>query len=305
MRIGITGANGFVGQALCTHLFENHHLPVAITRKEYSKPGLTNFVVTDFSDYHSMVNALSGCQALVILASQAHSGSKKSENNLSIYRRNNIDTAIATIKAAKLTNIKRVIYLSSIKVNGEETFDEPFTINSTPHPQDSYGITKYETELALTGFAEKNGMELCIIRSPLIYGKAVKGNLALLEQAIKYGIPLPFASIKNKRDLISLPTLCGLITLCLNHPDAGGQIFLAADGQAKSTAEIVHILHASSLRKPILLPCPQMVLNLIGLLSGRSGEIRRMTGNLEIDISHTCQTLNWQPNNTNTISVKI
>ena len=295
IRIGITGANGFVGQALCQLLLNEGYRPIAITRQPFRSQGIENHVVSDFTDQKNISKALQDCLAVVALASQTHTGAEPSKSNLARYRKNNLDTAVSTFQAASDAGVKRFVYLSSIKVNGEGTHGRPFTADSMPHPVDAYGISKNETEQALRQLASNTKTELTIIRSPLVYGAQVKGNLKLLKSAIEKGIPLPFASLRNKRDLIALPVLCDLITTCIEHPNAANQLFLAADGIPRSTPEIIELLHLRTHKNPILFPFPKALLQLGGVMLGKQAEASRIVGDLEIDISHTCKALNWHP----------
>jgi UDP-glucose 4-epimerase len=293
MNIAITGANGFVGQYLCQHLLGLQLKPIAITRKLWSIEGVENRVISDYTNVDKMQAALEGCETVVILASKTHSGSEPTTENLASYRNDNLDTAVATMQSAIKTGAKRVVYLSSIKVNGEITFGSPFSVASKPNPIDAYGITKHETERALFELSQSSNIELTVIRSPLIYGLPLKGNLALLGQLIEKGIPLPFASIKNRRDIIALPVLCDLISQCLDHKSAAGETFLAADGVNRSTADIVHLI--STNRSPRLFSFPKSMIKLVGLITGKQLIVSRLISDLEIDISHTCKTLNWEP----------
>ena len=294
-KIAVTGANGFVGQALCSHLLDTGLLPVAITRKSHHQPGVKNCIVSDFTDQAAMTSAMEGCSGVVVLASRTHSGIANTEQNLINYCLDNLDTAVSTFKAANEAGIKRLVYLSSIKVNGESTSGIPFSATSKPNPEDAYGITKLETELALRNLADNTGIELTIIRSPLIYGTSVKGNLHKLESAIKRGLPLPFASIKNNRAIISLDRLCDVVRICLTHPMAANRIFLVSDGFSRSTAEIINLLGNRLGKKPVLFPFSVSLLKLLGILLGKKSQMSRLTGDLEIDISSTSETLNWIP----------
>jgi len=274
---------------------ETGHRPLAITRRAFNQPDISNRIVSNLTDEAALTNALQGCDVLVHLASRTHMSIEQTDNALVNYRQANVDTAIAAARAAAAAGVKRIVYMSSIKVNGDATHGEPFTTTSPPQPEDAYGVTKYEAELALGQITQELGLELVIIRSPLIYGNGAKGNLARLQDTISRGIPLPLASIRNKRDLISLPNICDLIITCVAHPLAPAQVFLAADGVPRSTQEIIQLLTFSEGRKPRLVPCPKSLLKLAGRLMGKQAQIKRLIGDLEVDISHTCETLNWQP----------
>lgn len=295
IRVGITGANGFVGDALCKHLIKKGFSLASVTRTAHGQPDIDNFVVPSFTDQAGLTAAFRNCDVVVILAAKTHSGTEPTKEILQQYRQDNLDTAVTTFKAAAEAGVKRLIYLSSIKVIGESTSGIPFSASSIPNPEDAYGITKLETEQALQKLVSSSELALTIIRPPLIYGPGVKGNLRKLESAIKRGLPLPFASIRNKRALVSLERLCDLIRVCLTHPKAAGGVFLVSDGISRSTPDIIRMLATGAERKPILLPCPVSLLKLTGTLLGKQTQISRLIGDLEVDIGDTCRTLNWHP----------
>ncbi|MBQ0799333.1 MAG: NAD-dependent epimerase/dehydratase family protein [Porticoccaceae bacterium] len=294
MNVAITGANGFVGQALCSYL-QQHKLNVTpITRTPCVIDGKPSTTISDFKNPQQTLDLLQQHDVLVHLAARTHHTNENGSECLALYRETNVENTLAVAEAAVRAGIKRFIFLSSIKVNGNQTCGEPFTVDSPENPEDAYGQSKYEAELALQTFCVDARMELTIIRPPLIYGERVKGNLAVLEKAIKYRIPLPLGSIHNKRDLLALPNLCDLIYVCLTHPKASGETFLAADGHALSTPQLIKLIAQGVGRKPMLLPFPTLGLKLIGKL-GPQAQIERLTGDLEIDIEHTCKTLDWVP----------
>lgn len=297
MDIAVTGANGYVGSALCRHLARQGHHVVALTRRPFttSDISLTNRVSQDFSNPALLSEQLTGCEAVVHLAARTHSDTDNSPETLADYRLANVTTTEALVKASSHAGVKRFIYISSIKVNGERTEGQPFTAQCAPQPQDAYGITKYEAEQRAAALCQDLGLELTIIRPPLIHGQGAKGNLARLSGAIDRGLPLPLGGINNKRDLIALPNLCDLIATCVVHPNAAGQTFLAADGRSLSTPEIIKLLASQSPRKARLLPCPTGTVKVLAKILGRSAQIQRLLGDLEIDIQHTCDTLDWRP----------
>ena len=303
MQVGVTGANGFVGQALCRHLKLAGHTPIAITRKPLKLPGITNEVVLSLTNERQLEGILSDCQTVVHLAARAHAATdrrKSKDDLLNVYRQANVIPTIALTRAAAKAGTKRIVYVSSIKVNGEATFERPFTADSSPNPSDPYGISKNEAEQQLKDIALQLGIESTVIRPALIYGtgsqcSTTKGNLASLRRAVELGLPLPLKSIRNRRDLVSLDNLCDLITLCLKHPKASGATFLAADGISRTTAEIAQLAATGISARPRILPFPPKLLELSALLLGKKQQIQRLLGNLEVDISDTCETLGWQP----------
>ncbi len=309
MQVGVTGANGFVGQALCQKLLEAGIEPLAITRKPLSTienptfATISNTVLPTLTDVNELTKVLKGCDALVHLAARTHVLKEETANpetTLAAFRHANVGTTTALAQAAVAAGIKRFVYLSSIKVNGEATHGKPFTANAIPHPEDAYGVSKYEAERQLAEIADNHGLEYTIIRAPLIYGSgeyagAVKGNLANLRQAVERGIPLPLKSIQNRRDLVSLANLCRLIICCLEQPKAAGQTFLAADGIPRTSADIVRLVATSTRRKPRLLPCPPSLLKIAGILLGKQTQLQRLLGDLEVDNSHARDTLGWHP----------
>jgi len=216
---------------------------------------------------------------------------------LAEFRRVNVEaTANLAIQAA-VAGVKRFVFLSSIKVNGEFTkFGKPFIANDAPAPENPYGISKHEAEQLLRQIASDTGMEVAIIRSPLVYGPGVKANFESMMRWLTYGIPLPLAAItENRRSLVALDNLLDLIVTCLNHPAAANQTFLVGDGEDLSTAELLARLGRAMNLCPRLIRVPNALLCMGATLLGRSYQAQRLLGNLQIDIGHTCTTLGWTP----------
>jgi nucleoside-diphosphate-sugar epimerase len=193
--------------------------------------------------------------------------------------------------------IKRFIFLSSIKVNGESTYNgQPFTADDKPNPLDNYAISKYEAEIGLKEISKNTDMEVVIIRPSLIYGVGVKANFEALIKFINKGFPLPFASIKNnKRSFVSLDNLNDLIIKCIDHPDAANQIFLVSDGSSLSTRKLVEKIAGAMNKKIKLINIPISLLYLVAKLLGKEDAIIRLTGSLEVDITKTNDVLGWFP----------
>jgi nucleoside-diphosphate-sugar epimerase len=220
-------------------------------------------------------------------------------SNLEAYQSVNIVGTKNLAEQAVLAGVKRFIFLSSVKVNGESTgnSDDPkiFTNDDTPNPQDNYAISKFEAEKALWEIASKTNLEVVIVRLPLVYGKSVKGNLKSLIKLINYKIPLPFADIKNKRSLIGIDNLVDVLVRCIEHPNAAGKTFLVSDGEDLSTSELINLIASGMNRSIILFRLPRALLKFFGFILMRQGQIDRLIGSLQIDNSYVRKILNWTP----------
>ncbi|MGM8227433.1 NAD-dependent epimerase/dehydratase family protein [Cellvibrio sp. ARAG 10.3] len=289
MRIVVTGANGFVGTTLCQFLTKAGHQVTTITRSPFTLPDCTNLVIP----HPAPISSLDNQDCFIHLAARTHH-LDESKAVLDIYRRDNVALSCYFAQLAIDAGAKRFIYISSIKVNGEET-TRPFRHNDTPAPQDAYGISKWEAECQLKDLLAASKTALVVIRPPLIFGENPKGNLKTLLKLINKGVPLPFKNINNKRDIISVENLCSLISATCDHPGANGEVFLASDGKPRSTAQIIQMLERQSCRKAKLVSIPNTLYQWLGYIPPLKPKIQKLTGNLEVDISHTRQTLNWSP----------
>jgi nucleoside-diphosphate-sugar epimerase len=226
---------------------------------------------------------LAGVEVVVHLANRAHVLNEKARDPLAIFREVNVAGTIQLANQAVESGVKRFIFISSIKVNGEQTNKHPFTKNDKPNPQDPYAISKLEAENALREVGIKSSMEIVIIRPPLVYGEGVKGNFERLTHLVKSGIPLPFASIKNKRSLVSLENLVQILAKTVTHPKIANQTLLVADKKDLSTPELIEKIAALIGRPAQLFPFPVKLLKVLGKLTGQSETINRLTENLQID----------------------
>ena len=284
MRIAITGPFGFVGSRLTPQLQKNHHCRT-LSRQPSNEP---NSAVIDYDKPKSLTAATAQCDTVIHLGGMAHLPQNTPQAQADIYKSNVTDT-LALARAAANNHCQRFIFISSIKVNGEETFGTPFKFDDKPAPEDYYGHSKLAAEQGLQELCKKSGMELTIIRPGLVYGPNNKGNLAALEKLIKLRIPLPLKSLNNKRSLIHINRLCELISQCCIHPDAANEIFLAADPKAISSAEIARQLASlNKLPYPVLIPFPVCLLK---WMATKLAPLKKLTGNLEIDTLHTQETL--------------
>lgn len=290
MQLTITGASGFVGTHLLNELDEH-----SVQQIKH------NDVLSNASNTPSrrLDSQFRGADVCIHLAGRAHIMNDTVTDPYQAYYDANVTYTETIAKAAIAAGVKRFIYVSSIKVNGEVTFDSPFRANDIPNPQDDYGKTKLLAEEMLLEFHRQEKIEVVIIRPPLIYGPNVKGNLATLAKAIQRRIPLPLTGINtNKRSLVALDNLCDLIKSCITHPNAAGEVFLVSDGHPITTKKLCEFIAQGKRTKLIGLSLPVSLLKFVGILTGKSQAISRLTGNLEVDITKNKELLNWQPNGT-------
>lgn len=294
-HIMVTGASGFVGQSLCEILPQQSYALTLICRSIASigkdiQQVATIDAQTDWS------NILSGVNVIIHLAARVHVMREQFVNCLDAYRETNVKGTLHLARQAAQAGVKRFIFISSIKVNGEHTpIGKVFTAFDVPNPQDPYGISKYEAEQGLLELAEETDMEVVIIRPPLVYGPGVKGNFASMMKWVQAGWPLPLGAVNNRRSLVSLDNLISLIMSCIDHPAAANQVFLASDGEDLSTSDLLRRL-ADAARVPSrLIPVPVGVLNTGLSLIGKEAIAQRLLGSLQVDIAKTQKLLGWIP----------
>jgi len=282
MKILITGQNGFIGKALFNLLQQQGHKVHGTVRSE-QKTDKDIVAVGDISSTTNWTEVLKDIESVIHLANRAHVLNDKAKDPLTVFRQVNVDGTIQLAKQAVESGVKRFIFVSSIKVNGEFTDQKPFNVNDRPDPQDPYAISKLEAENALRKISKKSSMEVIIIRPPLVYGQGVKGNFQRLKRLVELGVPLPFASINNKRSLISLDNLIQILAKSISYPALANQILLVADEQDLSTPELIRKI-ATSINKPVrLFHFPPNLLKILGKLIGQSKVIERLCENLQID----------------------
>ena len=287
MKILITGQNGFIGKALFNSLQQQkHQVRGTVRNKQKTQKTQKNkdiLVVGNIDSTTDWKDPLADVEVVIHLANRAHILNEKVADPLAIFREVNVAGTIQLAKQAVESGVKRFIFVSSIKVNGEQTSKHPFTVNDKPNPQDPYAISKLEAENTLRKIAQKSSMEIVIIRPPLVYGQGVKGNFQRLSRLVELGIPLPFSSIKNKRSLISLDNLLQILSKAVIDPAVANQTLLVSDALDLSTPQLIKKI-ANSIGKPArLFPFPIKLLKVIGRLTGQSEIINRLTENLQID----------------------
>ncbi|EGR3921523.1 TPA: UDP-glucose 4-epimerase family protein [Vibrio cholerae] len=291
----ITGSNGFLGSHIVERI-KGKPL-ILLDRGTVNKHPMCPFFQCEINSYNDYMKALQGCQTIIHCAARVHIMDDNEADPLTLYREVNTTGTVNLAKQAIGSGVKRFIFISSIKVNGEGTLvGSPFKTEDNHAPEDDYGLSKSEAEKQLVALAKDSGMEVVIIRPTIVYGPGVKANFASLMNLVSKGIPLPFGSItQNKRSLVSINNLVDLIVTCIDHPKAANQVFLVSDDHDVSTAEMVREL-AIALDKPTWqLPVPIWCYKLFGKLFGKSDIVDRLTGSLQVDISHTKETLGWKP----------
>ena len=301
----ITGATGFVGSRLANFLithFPEIELRLAVRQRpdELQVPGILTpgsiEVVGDINPYTNWMDALVGVDVVIHLAARVHVMNDVALDPLEEYRNANTLATIHLAQEAAKAGVKRFIYLSSIKVNGEETNPgESYSEDSTPTPSDPYGVSKWEAELGLEKVCAQTGMEFVIIRPPLVYGPGVKANFQKLIGLVAKGMPLPLGAINNQRSMLALDNLVSFIALVISSPQAANQRFLLSDGEDVSTTQLLKILAKSMGKSSLLIPIPAFILRVAAQVIGTSAAADRLLGSLQINSSKARQLLHWQP----------
>ena len=302
-RVLITGADGFVGNAVCRRLLESGLTPRAGLRNaslwpalQAATPGLDEFaVIGDLGANPDLRSALEDVSAVVHLAARVHIMHDSALDPLNEFRRVNVGGTVAMALAAAAEGVRRFVFVSTVKVNGESTAGRPFTEGDLPAPQDPYAVSKWEAEEALRGIAAETGLEVAIIRPPLVYGPGVRANFLRLMRLVERGLPLPLPNTNNRRSLIGVENLADCLVRCVMHPGAANHTFMVSDGQDVSTRELVVRLAPSLGRSARFLPVPELALRLAARLVGKQSAINRLLGSLEIDSSNVRRTLEWEP----------
>jgi len=291
----ITGATGFVGQALITALRAQQRQVRRALRGTRTGNVADDSIVGDIGPDTDWRQALQGIDCVVHLAARTHVIDDRSTDPLTLYRRINGEATRRLAQQAAAAGVRRFVFLSSIKVNGESTATSSFTPNDMPQPLDAYGISKREAEDVLRHIGTDTGMEIVILRPPLVYGPGVKGNFLHLLQAIARGTPLPLDSINNRRSLVYIGNLVDALIACMDMPAAAGKTWLISDGEDVSTPALIRKLAAAMDKTPRLLPCPPALLNLSTALLGKHAMAMRLTGSLVVDSSGLQRELGWRP----------
>ena len=295
----VTGATGFVGKALLKRLLDDAQFRVrAAVRNEQSAlaDGVERVVVGELTPDTDWSIALKDVDAIIHLAARVHMMRETTADPLAEYRRVNGEGSLNLGRQAAQAGVRRLVFVSSIKVNGEATTaGSPYRADDLPEPVDAYGISKREAEAGLLQLAASSKLEIAIIRPPLVYGPGVAANFLKLMQLVKLGLPLPFNNIQNRRSLVALDNLVDLLILSARHPAAANRVFMVSDGHDLSTSDLIRLIAKSMDRHLIMLPVPSKFLMWCSRMVGKPGIANRLVGSLEVDISVTKEILCWKP----------
>lgn len=292
MKVLVTGASGFVGRALCDKLSMVGRDVVPVVRQLSGLQG--EAIIGEIGSVTNWSEALRGCEVVVHLAARVHVMHDPEQDPLALYRDTNTEATLNLARQAAQSGVKRFVFISTIKVNGEGG-NEPYRETDVPAPEDAYAISKWEAEQGLQRIARETGLEVVILRPPLVYGPGVKANFLRLMQTVRKGWPLPLGAIHNRRSLLYLGNFVDAIRLCVEHPAAAGQTFLIDDGEPISTPELIHAVARAIGRPARLLAVPVGVLELVGALLGKRAAVARLTGSLYVDSSFIRSCLGWTP----------
>ncbi len=299
LRVVVTGGRGFIGRSLVLALQAKNLDILSVVRGGVAAQSLQPHEVgiERLDTSTNWCSVLKGANVVVHLAARAHIMRDEAIDPLAEYRRTNTDATMHLALQAARAGVKRFVFVSTLKVNGEHTLEgRPFRFDDQPQPEDPYGVSKYEAEQGLRKIAVETGMEVVIVRPPLVYGAGVKGNFASLLRWVQIGLPLPLGGVvANRRSLVGLDNLVDVLVACVHHASAANQTFLVSDGEDLSTAELLRRLGQAAGRAPRLLNVPPAWLNFCASLLGKDSVAQRLLGSLQVDIAHTCEILGWCP----------
>jgi len=314
----VTGADGFIGSELICRLNSDGRIETKAAVRNASNhlpKEIEQFPLGQFDRDTNWYTALRGVNVIIHAAGRAHLTRDLAKDPIREFRRTNVEATLNLARQAVIAGVRRFVFLSSVKVNGEGflSIERPVTNSSLQHvagsssefgiykesdiptPSDPYGVSKHEAEIGLRNLAEKTSMEVVIIRPPLVYGPRVRANFLLLMRAVSKGIPLPFGAVNNRRSLVGLDNLIDFILKCAEDEAAANHTFFVSDGQDLSTPELIRLLANAMNRPTRLIPVPASILLSVGSLLGKRDEVQRLVGSLQVDITKARQILNWVP----------
>jgi nucleoside-diphosphate-sugar epimerase len=298
-RVLVTGANGFIGKAVCADLPARGYRVLGAVRRisDVAQPaGTQHLTMGEIDEHTDWTIALAGVDSVVHLAARVHFMHETAADPLTEFRRVNVALSLNLARQAVIAGVRRFVFVSSVKVNGENTpFGQPFTAEDMPQPLDPYGISKAEAEQALMQLAERTGMEVVILRPVLVYGPGVKANFQVMMRWLGRGAGLLLGALNNRRSLVALDNLVDCIATCIHHPAAANQIFLVSDGEDLTVADLLRRTSNAFNQRAILIPVPKFVLKVAGRILGREDIVQRLCDTLQVDISKTRRMLDWEP----------
>jgi nucleoside-diphosphate-sugar epimerase len=298
MRVLVSGSTGFVGKALILAiLFRGHHPDEAVRRaKEKTNDRVSTFVVENIDGRTNWSKALESAEAVIHLAARVHVMRESADDPLAEFRRVNTEGTLNLARQAAEAGVRRFIFLSTIGVNGNSTLHgKVFAPTDTPSPHDPYSMSKYEAEIGLHSIAHSTGMEVVIVRPPLVYGPNAPGNFGKLTRLVAKSLPLPLGSINNRRSLVGIDNLVDFIITCLEQPAAANETFMVSDGEDLSTPDLIRRMARTMNRPARLLPVPRSVLMAAATILGKRDMAQRLCGSLQVDISKSRALLGWKP----------
>jgi nucleoside-diphosphate-sugar epimerase len=296
-KVAISGANGFVGRAVLSRLIQENRPAIAFVRDRGAEQlEEIDVAIASLVDRTSWSSAFRQCSVFVHCAGRAHITKGPGRDALHEFRDVNTDLTLALARSAAAAGVKRFVFVSSIGVNGLTSGQEPFTPEGGANPQTPYAISKYEAEQGLQAISQETGLEVVVVRPPLVYGAGAPGNFGTLVAMLRRGWPLPLGAVTvNRRSYVALPNLVDLLLTVCDHPAAANQVFLVSDGEDLSTADLVRRLEKAMGLPTRLWPVPPALLRLCAVMLGRRDLAQRLLADLRVDITKTRRVLDWSP----------
>jgi nucleoside-diphosphate-sugar epimerase len=295
--VALSGCTGFVGSAVMKTLIENNIEGVLLARQPVPDSGrFRTFTISSIDGKTNYKDCFEGIECVIHSAARVHVMNDFSIDPLAAFRDINTYGTLNLAIQAAATGVKRFIFVSSVKVNGEMTkWNKPFKPDDNFVSDDPYGLSIYEAEQGLLALAEETGMEVVIVRPVLVYGSGVKANFASMIKWVNRGVPLPFGSVHNKRSFVALDNLVSFIIHCIDHPKAANEVFLISDGEDVSTVDLLQKVAKVFGKRSLLIPVPVWLMTLAAKLIGKEDMANRLFGSLQVDNSKACDLLGWKP----------